>query len=135
LPTGASMVPNVLFIDDDANLLRGLCRVLRNQPFQMLTARSAEEALEIVKAWPIDMVVSDEHMPGQRGSDLLKWMSQHCPDIGRIMLCGKSTADLALRAVDEEQIFRLYSKECDHEELAAAILEGIETRSPSVAAV
>lgn len=129
------MLPNVLFIDDDANLLRGLCRVLQNQPFQMLTARSAEEALEIVKAWPVDLVVSDEHMPGQRGSDLLKWMSQHCPDIVRIILTGRPTADLALRAVDEGQIFRLFSKPCDHEELAAAILEGIESRTPGVASV
>ena len=117
---------NVLLVDDDPNLLRGLTRALRGQPFQVLTARSAEEALATVKAHPIGVIVSDERMPGQSGTELLAWIAQNCPEIVRIVLTGHTTPETTMRAVNEGRVFRFFSKPADSVELAMSIRDGLE---------
>ena len=44
---------------------------LRDEPYDLLFAHSPAEALELLEAMSIDVIVSDEKMPGMRGSDLL----------------------------------------------------------------
>jgi DNA-binding NtrC family response regulator len=71
----------VLMIDDNANVLHGLTRVLRNQPYQLCTAQSGSEAMVIFKARSVDVIVSDEQMPEISGCDLLAWVSKSYPDV------------------------------------------------------
>ena len=97
---------DVLLVDDDANLLRGVCRSLRGQPFQLLTSRSAEDALTVVKSRPIGVIVCDERMPGQSGTELLAWIAKHCPEVVRIVLTGHTTPEMAMRAINEGRVFR-----------------------------
>lgn len=117
---------DVLLVDDDANLLRGVCRTLRGQPFKLLTARSAEEALSIVKSHPIGVIVCDERMPGQSGTELLAWIAQHCPEVVRIVLTGHTTPETTMRAINEGRVFRFFSKPCKPLDLAVAIRDGLE---------
>lgn len=116
---------NVLLVDDDANLLRGLARSLRDQPYRVYTARSAEEALPIVKAHPISVVVSDERMPGRSGTELFTWMATYCPEVTRIVLTGHSSPEVTMRAVNQGQVFRFFAKPVHPAELAMAIRDGI----------
>lgn len=118
--------PDVLLVDDDPNLLRGICRNLRAQPFQLLTARSANEALAVVKAHTIGVIVCDERMPGGSGTELLAWIAKHCPEVVRIVLTGHTTPQTTMRAINEGRVFRFFSKPCDPTELAIAIHEGLE---------
>jgi two-component system, probable response regulator PhcQ len=118
----------VLLVDDDPNLLRGLCRRLRHEPFELLTARSAEEALGIVRRWPIGLVVSDENMPGMAGTQFCKWIAQHCADIVRIVLTGNLSKETAQRALEEGEVYRFFTKPCDVLELASAIRQGLAER-------
>ena len=121
----------VLLVDDDANVLFGLARVLRQQPYQLYTARSADEAMEIFKARNIDVIVSDEQMPGISGSDLLAWVANNYPDVMRIVLTGHATAETAIRAINEGGVFRFFTKPCDEVQLALTIREALERRRPS----
>lgn len=117
---------DVLLVDDDASLLRGICRALRHQPFQLMTARSAEEALVIVKCHPIGVIVCDERMPGKSGTELLAWIAQNCPEVVRIVLTGHTTPETAMRAINEGLVFRYYSKPCHPYDLALAVRDGLE---------
>lgn len=119
-------VSNVLLVDDDPNLLRGVCRALRSQPFQILTARSAEEAIAVVKAHPIGVIVSDERMPGISGTELCAWVARYYPEIVRIVLTGHTTPETTMRAVNEGRVFRFFSKPCNPAELAFSIQDGLE---------
>lgn len=119
------MTTNVLLVDDDENLLRGLCRNLREQPYQIFTARNADEALEVVKSRPIAVVVSDEQMPGKSGSELLAWIAEQCPEVVRIVLTGHMTPESTMRAVNEGRVFRYFAKPCHPLELALSIRDGI----------
>ncbi len=117
---------DVLLVDDDPNLLRGICRSLHQQPFRLLTAKSAEEAEAILKSHPISVIVCDERMPGRSGTELCGWIAKHCPEVVRIVLTGHTTPETTMRAINEGRVFRFFSKPCNPADLVIAIRDGIE---------
>jgi two-component system, probable response regulator PhcQ len=123
------MKPIVLLIDDDENILYGLVRGLRKEPFQVLTAKSGDEAMLILKNREVDVIVVDEIMPGVSGGDLLAWAAENVPNTIRIMLTGNATASIAIRAINEGQVYHFFTKPCDEVQLAIAISKAIEHRA------
>ncbi len=123
------MEPIVLLVDDDENLLRGLARALHRQPFRLYTARSGEEAVAVVKAHPVDVLVTDHQMPGISGNDLLAWVAKHAPDVMRIVLTGHATTGAVIRAVNEGRVFQYFTKPCRELDLAIAIHKAIDYRA------
>ena len=122
------MKPIVLLIDDDENVLSGLVRSLHKEPYQLLTAKSGDEAMLILKNREVDVIVIDEIMPGISGSDLLAWAAENAPDTIRIMLTGNATTSIAIRAINEGQVYNFFTKPCDDVQLAVAIRKAIEHR-------
>lgn len=116
----------VLLVDDDSNILNGLVRALRHQPFEIFTARSGEEAMDVLKRRNVDVVVADEQMPGISGSDLLAWIAEHFPETTRIVLTGHPTAETAIRAINEGTVYRFFTKPCNPVDLALAIRRSLE---------
>ncbi len=123
------MKPIVLLIDDDENVLNGLARALRKEPYQLLTTRSGDEALLILKDHDVDVIVVDEIMPGISGGDVLAWAAENAPDTIRIMLTGNATTAIAIRAINEGQVYNFFTKPCDNLQLAVAIRKAIEHRA------
>lgn len=115
----------VLFVDDDPSLLEGLQDALRKQPFRIETAGSAAEALARLAQVPIDIVVSDEQMPGLSGSELLAQVRQRFPDSIRILLTGQASLDAAIRAINEGQVYRFLTKPCNPMQLAHVIRDAL----------
>ena len=115
----------VLLVDDDMNLLRSLARTLHHQPYRINTATCAEEAMDILKAHSVDLIVSDEQMPGISGTTFLVWVTEHFPRIPRIMLTGQPSIDSAMRAINDGGVYRFFTKPCDTAELAYTIREGL----------
>ena len=118
--------PVVLLIDDDYNLLQALTRNLRQQPYRINTARSAEEGMDILKAHRVDLIVSDENMPGTCGTKFLAWVADNFPKVTRIILTGEPNVPSALSAINEGKVYRYFTKPCDIVELALAIRSGME---------
>jgi DNA-binding NtrC family response regulator len=116
----------VLLVDDDQNLLRGLARALRHQPYRLYTTTSGEEAQAILKSHSVHVVVSDEAMPGMRGTDLLAWVAEHYPDVIRIMLTGQPSVESAIRAINEGAVYQFFTKPCNPVDLAIAIRKALE---------
>jgi response regulator RpfG family c-di-GMP phosphodiesterase len=82
----------VLLVDDEPNVLAGLQRALRKEPYLIFSATSAEMALVVLQARTVDVVISDQDMPGMRGADFLAKVRQEFPDTVRFMLTGKPTS-------------------------------------------
>ncbi|HEY4175761.1 MAG TPA: response regulator [Kofleriaceae bacterium] len=78
----------VLFVDDEPTVLRSLARLFRTTGYEVLTAASAFEALEILAEQPVSVVVSDHRMPGMVGTELLALVAARYPTCGRILLTG-----------------------------------------------
>jgi two-component system probable response regulator PhcQ len=116
----------LLLVDDDANLLHGLARALRGQPYQIYTAKGAEEAMWVLKGRSVDVIVTDEKMPGMPGTKLLAWVADHYPEVMRIMLTGHASLETAVRAVNEGSVYRIFLKPCREADLAIAIRKALE---------
>jgi DNA-binding NtrC family response regulator len=117
----------VLFVDDEPNILYAAMRNFRKQPFNMLMTTDANAAKTILQTKPVDLIVTDENMPGRSGTQLLKWVVQHVPQVVRIVLTGEESIDVAMRAINEASVFRFLRKPCHPFDLAMAIRQGLES--------
>lgn len=115
------MKQQILFVDDEPNLLHGLRRMLRpmRQDWDMYFAENGLEALEIIDQRPCDVVVSDMRMPGMDGSQLLHKIRQNSPETARFILSGHSDQGMILRSVGPTHQF--LAKPCDAAELKTTL--------------
>lgn len=122
------MLHTVLLVDDDANLLEALERQLYGQPYTVITAQSGEEAMEILGRTVVDVVVSDQQMPGLKGSQFLWKVKNAFPDIILFMLTGQAAPRLAELAVKDLGISRYFTKPCNATDLATSIHQSLKHR-------
>jgi serine phosphatase RsbU (regulator of sigma subunit) len=119
------MKDKVLLVDDDAMVLAGLKRQLRNQ-FNVDTALSGEDALkQVLENGPYAVIVSDFMMPGMNGIEFLSRVKKSNPDTVRMMLTGTADMPTAIRAVNEGSIFQFHPKPCPADTLCQAIQSAI----------
>jgi DNA-binding NtrC family response regulator len=118
----------VLFVDDDRSVVTALQRSLRQSPFEIRTANSAAEALKEMAVGNVEAIVSDQDMPGTRGTELLERVCRDWPDTVRIMLTGRPSLDTAIEAVNRGAIWRFLTKPCDPREIEVALCQGLEHR-------
>ncbi len=111
----------MIFVDDEADLLRGIKRALRSRRKQwdMHFAASGAEALEIMEGQAFDLIVSDMRMPEMDGAQLLTHIMERHPHTVRFILSGQSDAESTLRAVGVSHQF--WAKPTDIEDLTAMI--------------
>jgi two-component system, probable response regulator PhcQ len=109
-------VQTLLLVDDDERVLNGLQRILRREPYRVLISTSADGALDLLRVEQVDVVVSDEQMPGMTGTEFLSLLHQSFPTIITIMLSGEASMGSIIRSLNEGQIFRFLIKPCspDH---------------------
>lgn len=120
------MVPKVLFVDDDPNLLAAFRRNLRKQ-FTFETASGAEEALALVcSSGPFAAVVADMNMPGMNGIELLEKIHATSPDTVPLMLTGNADQQTAVDSVNRAHVFRFLNKPCPPEVLVPALQAAVE---------
>lgn len=109
----------VLCVDDEANVLRALKRLLRKEPYQLLTANSGAEALQILETEEVHLLVSDYRMPGMTGTELLSEVAERSPETVRVVLSGYADAASIVEAINRGHIFRFLAKPWSDEELKA----------------
>lgn len=116
----------ILIVDDDPNLLSGICRQFRKR-YDMACVGNAAEALErLSDGEGFAVVVSDMRMPGMDGIDFLAEMARRHPQAVRIMLTGNADQTTAIDAVNQGAVFRFLCKPCPPEEFAAALDAALE---------
>lgn len=124
----------ILLVDDEPLVTEGLSRALFAEPLRFLTANSARQAIEILEAEQVDVIVSDECMPEVSGSELLCEVRRRFPDVVRIILTGQSDLDSTIRAINQAAVFRYLRKPCSPQRVAAAIREALGTQGSESAA-
>ncbi|MBN2341750.1 MAG: response regulator [Deltaproteobacteria bacterium] len=120
---------NVLFVDDDTDVLEGFNRSMRRSRFHVLTATSGEQALQILRQSSIDVIVADYHMPGMSGTELLARAREQWPDTIRIMLTGGASLDAALSATFGGWVYQYLEKPVPTEELSVIIEEALFSKN------
>jgi DNA-binding NtrC family response regulator len=120
------MTNRILLVDDESGVLAALKRALIDEPLEITTMTSAEDALEIMKREGFKVVMSDERMVGMQGSEFLARVREKYPQTIRIMLTGHATLNAAMKAVNEGEIYRFFSKPWNDLDLQFAIRSAIE---------
>jgi response regulator RpfG family c-di-GMP phosphodiesterase len=123
--TEPNAIANVLLVDDEENILSSLRRVLRGEAYSVQIATGGEQALEILRSQPIDLVISDARMPGMDGATLLAEVQKHWPETMRILLTGYADISTTIRAINQGQIYRYISKPWDDDELRLTMRQAL----------
>jgi EAL domain-containing protein (putative c-di-GMP-specific phosphodiesterase class I) len=118
----------VLLVDDEPAITDVLVRALRKSPFELLSAQSAAEALEILERREVAVVVSDECMPGMRGAEFLRLLRRTRPRTMRLMLTGEFNVHTAAEAVNSAGVFRFLLKPSSASDVGKAIEDALEER-------
>jgi DNA-binding NtrC family response regulator len=121
----------VLLVDDEPNIVNALRRSLSDEGYGIYVAYNGQEALEVLKQRQVDLVVSDQIMPGMTGVELLTFVRLRYPDTARIMLTGNANLSMAAEAINYGEVDRMLVKPWDDTELKLSIqlsLEQMERR-------
>src|SRR5688572_20119281 len=116
----------LLLVDDEPNLTAALVRSIDRTQFEIFTADSAQKGLLILAGNDIDVVVSDERMPGMTGSEFLTEVRKRWPSTIRMILSGQADLEAAVRAINEGEVYRFLLKPCHPTELQMTILQGLQ---------
>ncbi|MEI6224648.1 MAG: hybrid sensor histidine kinase/response regulator [Deltaproteobacteria bacterium] len=108
---GNQLTGGVLLVDDEPNNLVVLRGVLEDEErWQVHVAATGDEALEVAGKVPLDVVVTDQRMPGMTGVDLLEKLRRLRPDIAGIVLTGYADMDALESAINRANAFRFLRK-------------------------
>ncbi len=122
------MPHKILLVDDEPHVTEALKRTLHKEPYEVLSANSANEALQILAREPVAVVISDERMPGMPGAEFLAIVYRDYPETIRIMLTGHANLELAMRAINEGQIYRILLKPCSEQEIRITLRQAVQQK-------
>jgi diguanylate cyclase (GGDEF)-like protein len=116
----------VLLVDDEENILSALKRLLRRDGYRIITAGSAEEGLQrLAEEGEVDVIVSDQRMPGMNGVEFLRRAKDLVPHTVRMVLSGYTELQSIIDAVNEGAIYRFLTKPWDDQHLRAHVAEAM----------
>ena len=122
------MAEKILVADDDASLRRVLEYNLAKEGYAVLTADSGEQALALLDAERVDLLITDIKMPGMDGMDLLKRVRQASPETQVIVITAFGTIEMAVEAM-KAGAFEYVTKPFNRDELSLAVRKALRLRS------
>ncbi|MFW5821486.1 MAG: hybrid sensor histidine kinase/response regulator [Bacteroidota bacterium] len=115
----------VLYVDDShSNLL--LFEELFKREYKVLTADSARTGLNILEKEKVDVLVSDQSMPGMSGNEFLEIANEKYPDLLSFILTAYTDYDSLVEAVNRGKIFGYFNKPIKFNEIRIAINRAME---------
>jgi len=121
----------ILLVDDDPTFLQDLRDLLLTYmpDTKVLTARSGQEALSMLRDSEIDLIISDQNMPEMDGLHFLDAARIHHPDVPRIMMTGYPVFETAMGALNQARVGEFIPKPPNPERTIQAIKRALIERS------
>lgn len=114
---------SVVIADDDPDVAKALARVVRALGHEVRIAANGVEALELLRAQPADVLLSDIDMPQMDGVTLVAHARAEVLAPVRILLTANARLDTAIRAINSGEIHRYIEKPWKHNELVTMLEE------------
>jgi serine/threonine-protein kinase len=122
----------ILCVDDEPSIVRSL-QWLLHKDFDVVTANSGAEALELLAQHEFDVAISDQRMPLMSGVELLREIRHRSPRTMRILLTGYSDMQAIVGSVNESEVFRFINKPWNIGELSQVVAQAVAiARTPFV---
>lgn len=91
----------ILLVDDEVAHLKTLERVFTKEGYEVLTATGGEEALDVIRARSVNLVITDLMMPDLDGMDLLKLVRTLRPETETVLMTAFGTVERAVQGMKE----------------------------------
>ncbi len=118
--TQLSPRPKLLFVDDEQRVLNSM-RIMFKREYELFLASHGTEAVDIIKANDIDVIVADHRMPKMTGVEVLSAVRSVSPRTVRILLTGYADLDAVEGSINDSEVFRFLTKPCAPKELRNTI--------------
>jgi sigma-B regulation protein RsbU (phosphoserine phosphatase) len=115
----------LLIVDDELSNLQKLQRTFM-QEFHILQAQSGKDALTLLRQDEIDVIITDQRMPGLSGVELLKESLKLRPEALRVVLTGYTEVDYLMDAINRGQAHRYITKPWEPFALKQTVLQDLE---------
>lgn len=119
------MKDKILIVDDEPAFLRLLTRIFRRE-YEVISAGSGDEAIELLKLQNVALIISDQRMPGMMGVEFLKIAAKIRPNTIRIILTGYTDIDTLVEAINSGVIYKYISKPWQEEDLEQTARRALE---------
>lgn len=119
--------PRVLVVDDERQTVRAVKYLLRRK-YEVIGATRGEEALEILKERPVDVVLCDQRMPGMTGDQLLAQVAADYNRTVRVLITAYTDMDALVRSINHGKIFAYLQKPWQPEELERVVRSAVDYR-------
>ncbi len=116
----------ILYIDDEKEHLDSF-KVLFRKDYDVKTANSAKEGLEMMNNNDVRLVITDQRMPNMTGVQFLEKIADIHPNVPRVILTGYSDEEAIISAINKGKVFRYITKPWKKEELKKTIDFALET--------
>jgi diguanylate cyclase (GGDEF)-like protein/PAS domain S-box-containing protein len=116
----------LLLVDDEPNIVASLKRLFRRDGHVILTANSGPEGLDVLSRHKVDVIISDQRMPGMTGVEFLRVAKVNYPNTIRIVLSGYTDLQSVTDAINEGAVYRFFTKPWDDEHLREQIQKAFE---------
>ncbi|MDP2810366.1 MAG: response regulator [Rhodocyclaceae bacterium] len=113
----------LLLVDDEESILSSLNRLLRPDGYRILRAGGGRQALELLAANPVGVIISDQRMPEMTGTELFSRVKELYPDTVRIVLSGYTELNSITDAINRGAIYKFLTKPWDDDLLRANVDE------------
>ncbi len=110
----------ILYVDDEAQNLISFKATFRRE-YNILTAQSATEGLQMMNERGADLIITDQRMPNMTGVQFLEEVLPKYPDAIRMVLTGFSDVEAIIDAINNGRVFRYITKPWDENELRMTI--------------
>jgi diguanylate cyclase (GGDEF)-like protein len=107
---------SLLVVDDEPYIIPTLSALLADD-FDVLTADSADAAERVFRGRAVDLILTDQNMPGRTGVQLLEWVRRHYPRTVRLLMTGYAELEDAVDAINRGHVYHYLLKPWRTEEL------------------
>lgn len=124
---GHDIPPNILVMEDDLNVAKGLEMVLTEEGYEVNLAGTGELALKAFKEKRFDLLVADLRLPGINGMDVIKRVKEQEPETEVIIITGYGTTATAVEAM-KIGVHDFLPKPFTEDQIKTAINEALATQ-------
>lgn len=118
--------PTLLVVDDEPEVLHSVHDLLRLE-YRVLTCERGTDALKVLESQePIQVVMSDQRMPGMTGVDVLRHAKRIRPDATRLIFTAYADVKAVIDAINQGSVYRYIMKPWDPDELQAVVRQAVE---------
>ncbi len=117
---------HILYVDDEKQNLVSFRATFRKD-YHIHLAQSGKEAIELLRNQTVDLIISDQRMPGMSGVELFEQILPEFPDPIRMVITGYSDIQTVINAINKGKVYYYITKPWNPDELKLIIDHALES--------